>query len=361
MKTILALLFIAWSALAQAPIQRTPFTTNLTAGPVISPAYVEVGSLFSKTNAVVAGPLRITNSAGGMTTSLVVNTQQFVVASNLVGIGVSTPSNTLQVVASTAAIAPLSLDNANSAAIGNARGTGAVDLQYGRASATQIASGINSVITGGTNNTASGSTSAIMGGTGNIASGSLSASLGSGCTASGISSTAMGVNSSSADYATTIGYDGLSHLKGQFTIGNQRIAAVGDAQMSVIVARQEHNVAVAGASTNILVNGYYALVIPLNTTWVFKAQVVGRTTDAGTGNEESAAYTVEGCIERANTAVSTALVGAPIYVALAEDDAAWVIAVSADTTNGALTITVTGNNETTIRWVATVYLTQVSG
>lgn len=47
---------------------------------------------------------------------------------------------------------------------GNKRGTKAVDLQLSRAAATQVASGANSVISGGLNNTASGARSAVAGG-----------------------------------------------------------------------------------------------------------------------------------------------------------------------------------------------------
>lgn len=52
---------------------------------------------------------------------------------------------------------------------GNARGNSAVDLQISRGAATQIASGINSVIGGGSSNTASGARSTIAGGLSNNA------------------------------------------------------------------------------------------------------------------------------------------------------------------------------------------------
>lgn len=54
---------------------------------------------------------------------------------------------------------------------GNARGSKAVDLQVDRALATQVASGANSVITGGKNGTASGANSAVCAGNTNAASG----------------------------------------------------------------------------------------------------------------------------------------------------------------------------------------------
>jgi hypothetical protein len=55
---------------------------------------------------------------------------------------------------------------------GNARGNYAIDLQIQRGTAAQVASGANSVIGGGINNTASGAETVVCGGRGNTASGS---------------------------------------------------------------------------------------------------------------------------------------------------------------------------------------------
>ncbi len=61
---------------------------------------------------------------------------------------------------------------------GNAKGTDAVDLQPSRAVATQVASGNNSVISGGLNNTGSGAQSVVSGGNGNISSNTQAAIVG---------------------------------------------------------------------------------------------------------------------------------------------------------------------------------------
>ena len=132
--------------------------------------------------------------------------------------------------------------------------------------------------------------------------------------------------------------------------------------MSILTARAVMTPATSTV-TNLYLDGTSSnpIALPSNTSWVFRAEVVGRTTDAGTGDEESGAYTITGLIERDNAAADTRIVGSVTTTVIAEDDAAWDATATADTTNGALTITVTGNNETTIRWVATVYLTQVGG
>ena len=72
---------------------------------------------------------------------------------------------------------------------GNARGTDAVDLQVTRAAAAQVASGTNSTIGGGLNNTASNTSSTVAGGSTNSATGILSAIGG------GTSNTASGTDS----------------------------------------------------------------------------------------------------------------------------------------------------------------------
>jgi len=61
---------------------------------------------------------------------------------------------------------------------GNNRGLNAVDLQLSRTANTQVASGDNSVISGGISNTASGINSVVAGGNGNVASTFFSAVLG---------------------------------------------------------------------------------------------------------------------------------------------------------------------------------------
>lgn len=90
---------------------------------------------------------------------------------------------------------------------GNARGTDAIDLQVTRAGATQVASGANSTIGGGQNNTASNTSSTVAGGGSNSASGA-SSTVGGGSsnTASGTTSAvAGGTFNTASDVAAFIG------------------------------------------------------------------------------------------------------------------------------------------------------------
>ena len=86
----------------------------------------------------------------------------------------------------------------NGAALPNARGIGAVDLQTKRTTSVQVASGTYAVISGGYANTASGDAAAVAGGWGNTASGLRSFAAGNGNTASGAYASVTGGTDSTA-------------------------------------------------------------------------------------------------------------------------------------------------------------------
>jgi hypothetical protein len=81
-----------------------------------------------------------------------------------------------------------------------------------------------------------------------------------------------------------------------------------------------------------------------------------------TGAANGAAWSFEGAIMRGANAASTVLIDTPSVnrVAASAGATAWTIALTADTTNGGLRVTVTGVAATTIRWVAKVETTEVT-
>ena len=92
----------------------------------------------------------------------------------------------------------------------NARGAKAVDLQNNRSAVTQVASGTNSVIGGGANNTSSGNNGTVGGGNSNTSSGYISSTVGGGNsnTSSGYDSSTVGggrSNISSGSFSTVGG------------------------------------------------------------------------------------------------------------------------------------------------------------
>ena len=70
------------------------------------------------------------------------------------------------------------------------------------------------------------------------------------------------------------------------------------------------------------------------------------------------AWEFKGCIRREANASTTTLVSSTIDEFSAPTG--WSIALSADTTNGGLAVTVTGAASTNIRWVATVHTSEVT-
>ena len=65
---------------------------------------------------------------------------------------------------------------------------------------------------------------------------------------------------------------------------------------------------------------------------------------------------------RGANAASTVLIDTPSVnrVATSAGATAWVVAVTADTTNGGIAVTVTGVASTTIRWVCKLETTEVT-
>jgi hypothetical protein len=100
------------------------------------------------------------------------------------------------------------------------------------------------------------------------------------------------------------------------------------------------------------------VILPNNSAYYFKGSVIANVTGAANG----ASWSFEGAIMRGANAASTVLMGTPAInrVAATAGATAWVIALTADTTNGGLAVTVTGAASTTIRWVASLNTVEVT-
>ena len=76
------------------------------------------------------------------------------------------------------------------------------------------------------------------------------------------------------------------------------------------------------------------------------------------GGTASASWKVEGLIRREANAAATVLVASAINTI--SNVPGWVIALTADTTNGGLTVTATGAAATNIKWLATIQTTETT-
>ena len=107
----------------------------------------------------------------------------------------------------------------------------------------------------------------------------------------------------------------------------------------------------AAATTN-------QVTLPNNSAYFFKGSVIAGVTGAG----NTKAWEFRGAIKRGANAAATSIVGSVIKDVIASDVGAstWDITITADTTNGAIAVTVTGAASTTIRWVCKIETTEMT-
>ena len=286
-------------------------------------------------------------------------------------------------------------DNATTG--GNKRGTYATDLQKSRNAANQVASGNYSSLIGGDGNRASGQYSAVIGGSGNAATntegfiggGSNNSNSGVGSsiiggsfnTCSGSSSIVGGFfntgsanysgilagtnNTANAEAATVVGgYAGTTRSIQGNNVAPASIQPIttniGSTQSAILLlGRQTTDATATRLTSNTSAAGTTNQVtLPNNSAYTFQGTVIAAKTAAG----DTSSWKFEGAIKRGANAASTALVAAVTPLVIAQDAGAvtWVVAVTADTTNGGIAVTVTGAAATTIRWVCKIETTEVT-
>jgi hypothetical protein len=266
---------------------------------------------------------------------------------------------------------------------GNKRGTYAVDLVRFRLNAANVASGDYSFLGGGYDNKASASYSAVAGGQGNFSTGN-SSFIGGGIDnqANNLSSVVAGgrLNVASGDYSAIGG--GREHIANSAfstvsggaygstrgVIGYHAFPACNGPILPVPGGLSQAGLLVLGAETTdatptvIRSNTSAAsttnqLILPNNSAYYFKGSVIANVT--GAGNTKS--WTFDGQIKRGANAAATTLTGSTVSSPYADAGAStWAAALTADTTNGGLAVTVTGQAGTTIRWVCKLETTEVT-
>ena len=255
---------------------------------------------------------------------------------------------------------------------GNKRGLNAVDFQVSRSASSRVASGLNSVIIGGQNNTASDSGS-IAGGSSNTSSSLDSVALGSGNSASGVYSVSLGQsnaasgaysfavnrgNVASGSYSSVLGGFNISSNTNTLALGSRSLAdrshmiayasgmfaSTGDSQRSSFIVSGK-------TTTNVAVELYIAtstrLTIPSGKIFSCLINIVGTKSDGST----VAQFVRKACIK--NVGGLTELVNS--VETIGTDSASGTsVLITADDTNDALKIEVTGIASETWRWVASI-------
>ena len=214
------------------------------------------------------------------------------------------------------------------------------------------------------NNTATyGATGANSVAIGNLArsSGIKSTAIGSVCTTSGFGAVAIGVtNTASQAYAVALGRTSVADKVGKLSFTGHSLSGTGQSQAGIMVLVADTTDATAEALTsdNTAGNAYNQIILPNSSAFAFHGTIIARQQASGS---DYASWEIKGALLRDGTAVSTVLGNGIIDKLFATAGAAaWAVALTADTTNGGLAVTVTGAAATNIRWVATVNTSEVT-
>ena len=206
-----------------------------------------------------------------------------------------------------------------------------------------------STAVGGLDNYVSGTRSITAGGQGNAVTGTYASVIG------GRFNRAPGEYSSSSGYSANAGtYGKEARANGNFG----GLSSPGDSQRGLVVLRSDTTDATAEALTanNSTASADNQVILPNNSAYFFSGTLIAR--EQASAGTDVGAWEIKGAIRREANAASTVLVKSTI------DDfnvpTGWAVALTADTTNGGLAITVTGAASTNIRWVATVNTSEVT-
>ena len=213
---------------------------------------------------------------------------------------------------------------------------------------TNHASGFTSATLGGSNSTASGFGATAIGGSSNTASATYACVFGALSTANSIGSFVVGSNSQTSRsiagnvvFAANDGpYSGGSKQLGLLSVGAQTT----DATATILRSNTS-----AASTTN-------QVILPNNSAYYFNGSIVAGVTGAG----NTAAWSFEGVIKRGANAAATSIVQSVVNIVGQDSGAStWVVALTADVTNGGLAVTVTGAAATTIRWLCQIRTTEM--
>jgi|TARA_B100000035_G_scaffold92444_1_gene78089 hypothetical protein len=249
-----------------------------------------------------------------------------------------------------------------------ASGTDSFAAAIASNSSSYGATGANSVAIGQFSK-ATGSMSFALGGYQAIASSTAAMAFGRFATASGTFSLALGNGGNATDtgavsigyqsdadgkYSMALGFNSKASEYGKKTFASGSFAADGDAQGGMFVLRADTTDATATKlTTNNSTAGSTNQIIAASDTCITFDGVI---TAMQNGAQSYASWKIEGLL--VNDGGTTTLVNSSTTVI--ENAISWGMALSADNTNNALAITVTGEAAHNIRWVANIRTSEVT-
>lgn len=280
---------------------------------------------------------------------------------------------------------------------GNKRGQYSVDLQMYRDNANQVASGFQSTIGGGWNNRASGDQSVSVGGYRNHATSVQSSTLGGyQNTASGVYAVTVGgsTNTAFGNLSFACGNSNTSNGSGSVTFGGSNIAngtwsfafgnanqvdglysqvrglygndfgvygrfiysmnntILGDSQSSKLILNKRTTDATATVLSvqGATVSATSQLVLSNNSVYRVKGSITGKQS----ASTNVGVWDVDCVIVRGVNASSTVIAGTPSISLIVNTGSFGIPTITANTTLGCLTVTVTGVAATNIQWTCVI-------
>lgn len=238
---------------------------------------------------------------------------------------------------------------------------------YGASGANSVAIGWQTKATGanaiaiGRNNTSSDSNSIALGNGANAGASASISILGS--SVQNAYSFGYGVESGGSaghDRSMMLGRGAKSRVKGGVHFGGYNGLGAGRNQSGIYIVSLQSTDATPTAltTTNTTASTDNQVILPEDAAYAFQGTIVVRQNQSGTNaGTDSAAWKVEGLIRRESTASTTVLVSSTVTAI--SNTPSWGLALSADTTNGGLKIEATGQASRNLRWVGTIYTTEV--
>ena len=197
------------------------------------------------------------------------------------------------------------------------------------------------------------------------ASNSWSISIGRNSSASGSYGVVLGGYQAAAvgSYSYAFGHRGKARYDGKYAFGVYT-SSEGTSQGGYMVLVRKNTtdatpVSLVSNGGNSTPGSTNQVILPNNSAYTFTGTVIAR--EKASEGSDYASWEIKGALLRDANAASTVL-GNGIQNKLYATSGAstWAIALTADTTNGGLAITVTGAASTDIRWVATVNTSEVT-
>ena len=161
-------------------------------------------------------------------------------------------------------------------------------------------------------------------------------------------------NNADAIFSTALGYRAKAATKGKFAFAVGQFAAQGDAQGGMYILRADTTDATATVLTtnNATAAADNQIVAASDTCITFDGTIVAMQN----GAQAFASFRIEGLL--VNDGGTTTLANSATTVI--DNQSSWTVAMTADNTNNALAITVTGEASHNIRWVANIRTSEVT-